>query len=179
MSVQVAEFVDLRGGTTGGQFTIGDRKKIKSISDLDPMYLRLMDEAIPVTIAVMGNIGRPNLTPMWFDYEGDQILINVAEHRKKTGWLRKNPQFTMMLINPKEMYHWIQFKGTVVEEIHEDNPVNGPAVIDQLNKISKKYINVDEYPLRDPSFEEKRVLFKARVDNVATFGVYDWDTWDQ
>ena len=64
MSVQVAEFVDLRDGTTGGQFTIGDRKKIKSISDLDPMYRRLMDEAIPVTIAVMGNIGRPNLTPI-------------------------------------------------------------------------------------------------------------------
>ena len=31
---------------------------------------------------------------MWFDYEGDKVLINVASHRKKTEWIRQNPQVT-------------------------------------------------------------------------------------
>ncbi len=30
-------------------------------------------------MAVMGGDGRPNLTPMWFDYEGDKVLINVRQ----------------------------------------------------------------------------------------------------
>ena len=92
MGVQVAKFIDLREGVTANQFTIGDREKIESISDLDPMYKRLMDEPIACVMAVMGGIGRPNLTPMWFDYEGDKVLVNVAEHRKKTKWIKDNPQ---------------------------------------------------------------------------------------
>ena len=50
------------------------------------------DDASIVTavIAVMGDAGRPNLTPVWFDYEGNTVLLNLATHRKKVGWLRKN-----------------------------------------------------------------------------------------
>ncbi|NBU97803.1 MAG: PPOX class F420-dependent oxidoreductase, partial [Spirochaetia bacterium] len=39
-----------------------------------------------------------------------------------------------------------------------------------LNKIAKKYVNADVYPLRDPSIDERRVLFICKVDNIATFG---------
>ena len=84
MSVTVAKFLDVSEGTQANQFSIGDRVQINSISDLDDTYKQLMDQPIPVVMAVMGGDGRPNLTPMWFDYEGDKVLVNVAEHRKKT-----------------------------------------------------------------------------------------------
>ena len=176
MGVQVAKFIDLREGVTANQFTIGDREKIDSISDLDPMYKRLMDEPIACVMAVMGGIGRPNLTPMWFDYEGDKVLVNVAEHRKKTKWIKDNPQNSIMIVNPKEMYHWLSLKVTVETATHEDDE-GGEKVINQLNKIAKKYLGVEEYPLRDPSFPEKRILFECKVDNVATFGTFDWNNW--
>ena len=40
MGVKVAKFIDLREGVTANQFTIGDREKIDSLSDLDPMSKR-------------------------------------------------------------------------------------------------------------------------------------------
>jgi hypothetical protein len=100
----------------------------------------------------------------------DKILINVAAHRKKTDWIRKSPQMTMLLINPANMYHWISFKITVEQELSEDDPVHGARVTAHLNKIGKKYVNADVYPLRDPSINERRVLFVCKVDNIATFG---------
>jgi len=171
MSVTVAKFLDVANGTQPNQFSIGDRYSLSSISELDETYKQLMDKPIPVVMAVMGGDGRPNLTPMWFDYEGDKVLVNVAEHRKKTDWIRKTPQITLLLLNPANMYHWMSLKVTVERELHEDDPNEGARVTAQLNRIWKKYIGEgEEYGLRDPSINERRVLFECRVDRVATFG---------
>jgi PPOX class probable F420-dependent enzyme len=171
MSVTVAKFLDVANGTQPNQFCVGDHYTINSISDLDPIYKQLMDRPIPVIMAVMGGDGRPNLTPMWFDYEGDKVLVNVAEHRKKTEWIRKTPQMTLLLINPENMYHWMSIKVTVEREIHEDDPVEGKRAGAHVDRIWRKYIGQgDTYALRDPSINERRVLFICRVDRIATFG---------
>ena len=100
MSLTVSKFLDVAGGLQANQFSIGDRYTIDSISDLDETHKQLMDKPIPVIMAVIGGDGRPNLTPMWFDYEGDKVLVNCAVQRKKTDWIRKSPQITLLLLNP-------------------------------------------------------------------------------
>ncbi len=171
--VQVSRFLDVSEGLQANQFSVGDREQITSISELDDTYKQLMDKPFACVMAVMGRDGRPNLTPMWFDYEGDQVLINVAEQRKKTDWIRENPQVSILIMNPENMYHWMSIKVTVEREISEDDPNEGARVTEQLNRIWQKYISDggDEYGLRDPSIEERRVLFECRVDRIATFGV--------
>lgn len=131
-----------------------------------------MDKPLACVMAVMGSTGRPNLTPMWFDYDGDMVLVNVAQQRKKTEWIRNNPQISLLIMNPENMYHWLSLKVTVEREISEDDPDEGPRVTAQLNKIWQKYVGEgEEYGLRDPEINERRVLFECRVDNIATFGV--------
>jgi PPOX class probable F420-dependent enzyme len=171
--VTVAKFLDVSDGIQANQFTVGGHDEISSISDLDETYKQLMDKPIACVMAVIGGDGRPNLTPMWFDYEGDKVLVNVASHRKKTGWIRDNPQISMLLMNPENMYHWMSIKVTVEREISEDDPDEGERVTKQLDRIWRKYIpdGGDEYGLRDPSIDERRVLFECRVDRIATFGV--------
>lgn len=173
MSVTVSRFLDVSGGLQANQFSVGDHDTIESISQLDETYKQLMDKPIACVMAVMGRDGRPNLTPMWFDYEGDKVLVNVAAHRKKTEWIRENGQITLLLMNPENMYHWMSLKVTVDREISEDDPDEGGRVTEQLDRIWRKYIpdGGDEYGLRDPSIDERRVLFECRVDKIATFGV--------
>jgi PPOX class probable F420-dependent enzyme len=170
MAFTVAKFKDVAEGTQAGQFTIGDRETVASLADLDPVYRQLIEEPVTAVIAVMGAAGRPNLTPVWFDYEGDTILLNLATHRRKVDWLKANPQATFLLMNPQNPYHWLSIKGTVTREIAEDDPAAGPRVTAQLNRIFKKYTGGEVYALRDPSLEERRVLFEMSVDSVATFG---------
>ncbi len=170
MAIKVAKFKDVAEGTQAGQFTVGEREKVGSLDDLDPIYRMLMDEPVTATVAVIGSTGRANLTPVWFDYDGNQVLLNLATHRKKVDWLRKNPEATFLLMNPKNAYHWISIKTTVNREIAEDDPDEGPRVTEQLNRIYDKYVGGDTYTLRDPSLEERRVLFVLDVDAVATFG---------
>jgi hypothetical protein len=171
MSIKVASFRDVSAGTQAGQFAIGDRSTIGSLQDLDPIYKRLMDEPVTQILGIVGPGGRANLTPMWFDYEGDQILVNCAAHRTKTGWIRANPRLTSLLVNPANPYHWLSIKHTVAEEISEDDPKRGPSVTAHLDKIWTKYTQQPgPYGLRDPEINERRVLFRCDVDQIATFG---------
>lgn len=170
MAIKVAKFKDVAEGLQPGQFTVGDREAVQTLDDLDPIYKRLLDEPVTAVVAVIGDTGRANLTPVWFDYEGNTVLMNLAAHRKKVEWLRKRPEATFLLMNPANAYHWLSIKATVAREISEDDPQEGPRVTAHIDRMSKKYTGGDTYTLRDPSFEERRVLFEFDVDAVATFG---------
>jgi PPOX class probable F420-dependent enzyme len=171
VSISVAKFRDVSGGIQPGQFMIGDREAVGSLSDLDPIYKRLLDEPVTAIVAVLGADGQPNLTPVWFDYEGDTVLLNLATHRKKTAWLRQAPHATFLLMNPENAYHWLSIKTVVKREVSEDDPAEGQRVTDQLDRIWVKYTGQEPpYALRDPSIDERRVLFELEVVKVATFG---------
>ncbi len=102
--------------------------------------------------------------------EGDTVLLNLATHRKKVDWLRKAPHATFLLMNPENTYHWLSLKTVVKREVSEDDPAEGRRVTDQLDRIWVKYTgNEPPYALRDPSMDERRVLFELEVVKVATF----------
>ena len=171
MAIQVAKFLDVADGLQAGQFSVGSHASVNSLNDLDPIYKQLLDDPVPAMFAVLGSDGLPNLTPMWFDYEGSNVLVNVATHRKKVEWIRANPKLSLLLVNPANMYHWISIKCTVQREILEDDPTEGPGVTAQLDKVWTKYTKAPApYGLRDPSRNERRVLFICPVDRIATFG---------
>ena len=171
MSFTVAKVTDVSEGLKPGQFTVAQEDQGQSLADLDPIYRQLMDEPVTAIIAVMGKDGRPNLTPVWFDYAGDRIRINLAAARLKVQALQRDPQFTITLMNPANPYHWMTFKATVVDEIHEDDPERGHLATESIDRCWAKYTgNEPPYGLRDPEVDERRVLFEARVDRVLTFG---------
>lgn len=171
MSFKVAKFLDVADGLQPNQFSVGGYGSAGTLEDLDPVYRQLMDEPVTAILAVMGGDGRPRLTPVWFDYSGDTVLLNLAAQRRKVGWVRKNPGLTFLLMNPKNPYHWLSIRATVASEIHEDDPVQGHRVTEQVDKIWTKYTgNEPPYGLRDPSINERRILFECRIDHVATFG---------
>jgi PPOX class probable F420-dependent enzyme len=171
MPFTVANVLDVSQGVQPNQFVVGSEEDKDSLDDLDPTYKQLLDEPVTAVIAVMGSDGRPNLTPVWFNYDGDKVLINLAEHRFKVPSIRRNPQVTILLVNPKNPYHWVSIKATAENEVHEDHPVDGQRAVDTIDEAWTKYTGAaPPYGLRDPAMDEKRVLFEFRIDRVLTFG---------
>ena len=167
----IANFRSVAHGLQEGQFAVGERKKASGLRDLDPKYKRLLDEPVTMTLGLIGPDDRIGLTPMWFDYEGDKVLVNVATHRRKYGWIHKNPHLTLVLVNPDNAYHWVSIRCSANEELSEDDPAVGERVTAQLDRIWTKYTQQPPpYGLRDPSIDERRALFVCDVERVATFG---------
>ncbi len=63
-------------GARRPEFAVGDRFTIDSLDELDPTFKKLMDDPVTQVLGIVGPSGRANLTPMWFDYEGDTAAVS-------------------------------------------------------------------------------------------------------
>ena len=105
---------------------------------------------------VMPN-GAPQVTPVWFDYDGTFIRVNSARGRVKDRNMRRNPAVAVSIVDPGNMYRYVSIRGRVAEITEH----GGDAHID---KLTKKYLGQDRYPYRRPG--EVRVIYKIAPERV-------------
>ena len=105
--------------------------------------------------------GSPQVTPVWFDYDGDCLRINSAKGRVKDKNMRRNKKVAVSIQDPDNAYRYLAVRGNV-EEITEEG---ADAHIDSL---AKKYLGKDKYPFRGPG--EVGVIYKIRPEKVSTMG---------
>lgn len=112
-------------------------------------------------IATVMPDGSPQVTPVWFDYDGDYLRVNSAKGRIKDKNMRRNKRVALSIQDPDNAYRYLAVRGNV-EEITEQG---ADAHIDSL---AKKYLGKDKYPFRGPG--EVRVIYKIRPEKVSTMG---------
>ncbi len=105
--------------------------------------------------------GSPQVTPVWFDTEGETIRVNTAKGRWKDRNMRRDARVALAIMDPTNPYRHIQIRGRV-ERVTEQG---ADAHIDRL---AKKYMGVDTYPFRQSG--EQRVIFVIRPERVTTMG---------
>ena len=105
--------------------------------------------------------GSPQVTPVWFSYDGTHILLNSAKGRVKDRNMRARPKVAMSIPDPENPYRYLQLLGRVVEVTE----AGGDAHIDAL---AKKYLGEDTYPGRKAG--EVRVIYKVAIDKAQTMG---------
>lgn len=104
--------------------------------------------------------GSPQVTPVWVDIDGNYILINTAEGRIKQKNVARDPRVAVSVADQSNPYNMVTVQGTVVEQT-----TNGADA--HIDKMAKKYMGLDKYPLRAPG--EKRVILKIKPEQV-----YHW-----
>ena len=105
--------------------------------------------------------GSPQVTPVWFDFDGTHLRVNSAKGRVKDRNMRRNGRVALSILDPENPYRHVAIRGRV-EEITE---AGADAHIDSL---SKKYLGQDRYPNRRPG--EVRVIYRIRPERVSTMG---------
>jgi PPOX class probable F420-dependent enzyme len=97
---------------------------------------------------------------VWMDVDGDEVLFNTAEGRKKPQNLRRDPRIIVSVQDRNGPQAYAVFHGKArVTEAEAD---------DQIDKLAKRFLNVDKYPFRQPG--EKRLIVRISVDRLAGFG---------
>jgi PPOX class probable F420-dependent enzyme len=132
-----------------------------------------MPEAIPEkyrdlfqkrAFASLGTImpdGRPQVTPVWCDFDGEHVIFNSAKGRQKDKNVRRDPRVALAIIDPENPYRYLEIRGRVVE-ITED----GASA--HIDKMAKKYLGVDKYPYGQPG--EVRVIYKVTPEHTTVMG---------
>ncbi len=105
--------------------------------------------------------GSPQVTPVWFDFDGTHLIVNSARGRQKDRNMRRNPNVAVEIMDPENPYRYIQIRGKVVEITEE-------GADDSIDSLARKYLNVDRYPNRRPG--EVRVIYKISPERINTMG---------
>jgi PPOX class probable F420-dependent enzyme len=116
----------------------------------------LVERPVIANVATVDAEGRPQLTPIWIDLEGDELVFNSAKGRVKASNLETNPQVAISVVDPDDPFNVVVVRGTV-----EATEEGADAHIDTL---AKKYMGLDTYPMRQPG--EVRVKYTVKTDHV-------------
>jgi PPOX class probable F420-dependent enzyme len=110
-------------------------------------------------VATIDADGKPQVTPVWIDYDGEYLLINSQRGRKKDRNLRERPQVAISVQDPDNPYRYLGIQGRVVDITEE-------GAAEHIHKLSRKYGGRD-YPLKPG---DVRVIYKIQPINVWTMG---------
>ena len=121
-------------------------------TDIPESVRDLLDKEGFAHLATLRADGTPQVTPMWFGFDGEHILFSTTTRRQKYRNLRRNPNVAFSITDPDDPYRYLEVRG-VIAEIGEDE---GNEFI---NSMAKKYRDLDLYPWDGPG--DKRVVIKV------------------
>ena len=101
--------------------------------------------------------GSPQVTPIWFNFKDDHILINSAKGRVKDRNMRKRPRVALLIADPRDPHRYIQVRGRITRITEE-------RALEHIGVLSMKYRRKPW----DPVSEQIRVLYELLPEQVTT-----------
>jgi PPOX class probable F420-dependent enzyme len=112
-------------------------------------------------VATLGPRGEPQVTPVWFDWDGQYVRFSQTPARQKVRNLRRDPRIALSLPDPGNPYRNLELRGRVVR-IEEDRD---RVFVDRL---AQKYLGQERYPWDPPGTERLEVVVEP--EHATTFG---------
>ncbi|HET8678779.1 MAG TPA: PPOX class F420-dependent oxidoreductase [bacterium] len=97
---------------------------------LDERTRAFLSEPNVAMLATVSPRGRVQATPIWFLLDGDQIVVNTSRGRLKLKNLEAHPYLALTVVDPKNMYRYVQIQGKVARF----DPQSGARDIDRLSQ---------------------------------------------
>jgi PPOX class probable F420-dependent enzyme len=116
----------------------------------------LIQRPVLASVATVDSEGRPQVTPVWIDLEGDDLVFNTAKGRAKHANLERNPYVAISVVDPDDHYNVVVVRGPVEATEEGADP--------HIDSLAQKYLGLDTYPMRQEG--EVRVKYTVKADKV-------------
>lgn len=101
--------------------------------------------------------GSPQVTPVWFDAQGDHILINSAKGRTKDRNMRARPAVALLIADPKDPLRYVQIRGRIID-------ITEAGALEHIGRLSMKYRGRPWSPVEG----QARVTYRLLPEHVST-----------
>jgi PPOX class probable F420-dependent enzyme len=106
-------------------------------------------------LATMGPDGELQSTPVWFDWDGERLILNTNKWRQKYRNIVRHPRVAVSIENPDKEFSYLEIRGTAELEDDPDQAV--------INGLAQKYMGQD-YAFLQPG--EERVTVRIKPEHV-------------
>ena len=102
--------------------------------------------------------GSPQLTVVWVDYDGENVVFNTAAGRAKPRNIERGSQVSVLVFDGTDFNRWVS--------------VTGPAAIEEdadrahADKLAQKYAGRERF-----GGTEQRLIVRVRPGRVTAYGL--------
>lgn len=100
--------------------------------------------------------GAPQVTPIWFGWDGTHLILNTARGRVKDKVMHRGGKVALLILDPGDPYRYLQIRGQVVDETEE-------GAYETICDLNLKYRGDRNYPQRPG---EVRVTYQVLPEQV-------------
>jgi PPOX class probable F420-dependent enzyme len=100
--------------------------------------------------------GSPQVTPIWFQWDGTHIILNTARGRVKDRVMKRGGKVALLIVDPADPYRYMQLRGRVIAETED-------GAYDTICDLQLKYRGNRDYPRRPG---EVRVTYTILPETV-------------
>ena len=105
---------------------------------LSPQALSFIREKVWAHIATVMKDGSPQVTPVWIETDGENLLVNTATGRLKTRNMERNPNVALSIMGMEDPYHCLFVRGVVKK-------ITTEGANDQISRMALKYTGNANY----------------------------------
>lgn len=121
-------------------------------------HVKLLNEKHLAQIVTLMKDGSPQISPVWVDTDGKNVLINSEIGRVKTDNIKRDPRVAVGIYDAANPYtRVLNIRGTVVD-------ITAEKARDHIDDLSEKYNGVRPYPNHNP--HRGRLIITIRPDRV-------------
>jgi PPOX class probable F420-dependent enzyme len=113
--------------------------------------------------------GQPQSSLVWWDYDGEHVLISTTLERPKGRNMLANPQVTLLVIDPADSARYLEVRGEVVE-LSQDGAVE---LADRLTqRYTGKYHFYGDVCPAERQAQETRVVCRIRPKKINVDAIF-------
>jgi PPOX class probable F420-dependent enzyme len=122
----------------------------------DQQVQELLERPNHAIVSTFNKDGSILSTVAWVNTEGDALAVNSAIGRRWPANLQRDPRVTLLIPEEGNPYNYVEVRGTAT--------ATREGADEHINALTKKYINQDEYPFRQPG--EERIKFVIAPEHI-------------
>ena len=120
-----------------------------------PVAKELLESTIPARLAYIGTDGTPRVVPIWFHWNGHEVVLGTPPNAPKVKALRKNPKVALTIDDNQFPHRVLMVRGTArLEDVKDIVPEyalaahryfgreQGQAWVDQMRAKGKGAVRV-------------------------------------
>jgi PPOX class probable F420-dependent enzyme len=95
-----------------GQVASGHSTKMGGVQIPDDFHPLLTSTAVAM-VSTLGRQGEPQVTPIWFMFDGAALRFSLVDGRQKLRNLQRDPRVAVLVIDPARPTYYLELRGTV------------------------------------------------------------------
>ena len=120
--------------------------------------LELLSEPHVAQFVTLMDDGSPQISPVWIDTDGSNLLINTATGRLKTNNIERDSRVAVAVYDPQNPYSRVVNVTGIVTNISTS------GAIEHINKLSQKYTGQATY--QGHNNKEERLIVTTKPTRI-------------